>query len=52
MLSERSAANSAAITKAQEEVQKYLITDEEKQAYEQVGKIHTEALALLKRVPR
>ena len=51
MLSERSAANSAAITKVQEEVQKYLITDEEKQAYEQVGKMHTEALALLKRVP-
>ena len=51
MLSERSAANSAAITKVQEEVQKYLITDEEKQAYEQVGKMLTEALTLLKRVP-
>ncbi|MEJ5898274.1 methyl-accepting chemotaxis protein [Aquabacterium sp. G14] len=51
MLSERSAANSAAITKVQEEVQKYLITDEEKQAYEQVGKMRTEVLALLKRVP-
>ena len=51
MLSERSAANSAAITKVQEEVQKYLITDEEKQAYEQVGKMRTEALTLLKRVP-
>ncbi len=51
MLTERSAANSAAITKVQEEVQKYLSTDEEKQAYEHVGKMRTEALTLLKRVP-
>ena len=50
-LSERTSANSATINQIQDQVRQRLVTPEEKEAFERIGKARTFALGLLKQVP-
>lgn len=51
LLGQRTAADSAAITELQKQVQEALATDAEKQAFETISETRKKALGLLKKVP-